>query len=265
MRNTVLESNRPLLARFPKIRAELPQEYKAFHTKFYQAAREGQHAGASIALRLERWMHRKVLADRDAFPLLELGAGTLNHVQFEPTQGDYDVIEPMAVLYADRPECTRIRDTFADTADVPVERRYKRIVSVAVLEHVTNLPEVIAQACLLLTPNGSLRSGIPSEGGLLWYLAYTFGTGVSFRLKYGLDYGVYQRYEHVNKAWEIVAVIRMFFKRVKISRFPLPGVHFSFYTYLHAEEPDREAAAEFLARKAYYSRADQALSSQNSG
>ena len=78
-------------------------------------------------------------------------------------------------------------------------------------------------------------------------MSVTATVGASFRLKYGLDYGVYQRYEHVNKAWEIEAVIRMFFRRVEISRFPLPGIHFSFYTYLQAEEPDRDAAKKFLA------------------
>ena len=249
MSSAVLDANRAVLVRFPKIRAELPPEYKAFHTKFYQAAREGQHAGASIALTLEKWMHRRVLADVSAFPLLELGAGTLNHVPFEPQVGDYDIVEPMEVLYQGKSERARIRDTFADTDEVPADRRYPRIVSIAVLEHVTNLPEVIARAALLLTRDGSFRAGIPSEGGLLWYLAYTFGTGASFRLKYGLNYGVYQRYEHVNKAWEIEAVIRTFFRRVKIARFPLPGLHLSFYTYLQAEEPDREAAEEYLANR----------------
>src|SRR5665647_834060 len=122
MASSVIDANRQILARFPKIRAELPSEYQAFHTKFYQAAREGQHAGASIALTLEKWMHRKVLAASNAFPLLELGAGTLNHVPFEPAQGAYDVVEPMAVLYQDKPGRARIRDTFADTDEVPVDR-----------------------------------------------------------------------------------------------------------------------------------------------
>lgn len=260
-----LDSNRQLLARFPKVRAKLPPAYQAFHTNFYQAAREGRHAGASVALMLEKWMHKKVLSPDNGFPLLELGAGTLNHVPFEPPQGDYDVVEPMAVLYEGKLERARIRDTFADTDEVPGDRRYPRIVSVAVLEHITNLPEVIARAALLLTPGGSFRAGIPSEGGLLWYLAYTFGTGASFRLKYGLDYGVYQRYEHVNKAWEIEAVIRMFFRRVSIARFPFPGLHLSFYTHLDAAEPDYDAAREFLVRRAEYCPDTPGLSNPSSG
>lgn len=246
MASGALEQNGDLLGRFPKVRAPLPPQYQAFHATFYQAAREGCHAGASLALKLERWMHRKALARGDAFPLLEIGAGTLNHVPFEPASGLYDVVEPMAILYEGKIERTRIRDAFIDIDKVPAERRYPRIISIAALEHITNLPEVVARSCLLLTPDGAFRSGIPSEGGLLWYVAYMFGTGTTFRLKYGLDYSIFQRYEHVNKASEIEAVIRVFFGRVRLSRFPLPSLHLSFYTFIDAAEPQREVALQYL-------------------
>jgi hypothetical protein len=45
------------------------------------------------------------------------------------------------------------------------------------------------------------------------------------------------RHEHVNAAPEIIAVVRHLFRDVRVSRFPLPWHHFSFYAYLEARDP----------------------------
>lgn len=242
------KAERDLLQRFPKTREPLPPEYAAFHEQFYTAAREGKHAGASVALKLEEWMHRLACDPPNGFPLLELGAGTLNHVKFERADGRYDVVEPMKVLYDGKSELSRITHLYADTSEVPSEARYKRIVSIATFEHILNAPEIIARSALLLDPLGNFRAGIPSEGGLMWYLAYMFGTGTTFRLKYGLDYSKFQRYEHVNKAWEIEGLCRIFFKSVRVQRWPFPFLHGSIYTHIDAWDPKEEAARAYLRK-----------------
>ena len=45
------------------------------------------------------------------------------------------------------------------------------IISVAVLKHICNLPEVVARSGLLLSRWRAIPSRIPSEGTILWRLA----------------------------------------------------------------------------------------------
>jgi hypothetical protein len=53
---------------------------------------------------------------------------------------------------------------------VPEIARYDRIIPIATLEHICNLPNVIARCGLLLADNGSLRMGVLSEGTFMWKL-----------------------------------------------------------------------------------------------
>lgn len=245
------DAQRRLLGRFPKVRNELPEEYRAFHEEFYKAAREGKHAGATIALQLEKWMHRKLTAYPAGFPFLEIGAGTLNHVPYEPSNGKYDIIEPMPVLFEDKAEVSRISGIYKDIRELEPVPTYDRIGSVAVLEHVLDLPDLIARSALLLTGTGVFRAGIPSEGGFLWRMAYKYGTGTTFRLKFKLDYEVFQKYEHVNTAREIIDVTKLFFEDVVVSNWPLPAISMSFYTFIEARRPRTDLASKFLEDAKY--------------
>lgn len=245
--NSFSDAEKQLLSRFPKVRKPLPEAYRAFHEEFYKAAREGKHAGATIALRLEKWMHHKLMARPAAFPLLEIGAGTLNHVQYESSNGRYDIVEPMPVLYEGKPELKRIENIYTDISEIAPVPTYERIGSVAVLEHVLDLPALLARSALLLTDSGVFRAGIPSEGGFLWRMAYKYGTGTTFRLKYKLDYEVFQKYEHVNTAKEMIEATRLFFDDVKVANWPLPAISASFYTFIEARSPRISRANEYLA------------------
>ncbi len=53
---------------------------------------------------------------------------------------------------------------------------YDRIISCAVLEHIANLPEVVAYACLLLKDDGVFSAAIPSQDRFLWTMAYKLST-----------------------------------------------------------------------------------------
>src|SRR5690606_27055470 len=108
-----------------------------------------------LAQRMETWLHRQVSRDvvGDASSnksTLELGARTLNQLPYEPPSTAYDIIEPFTALYEDSPLLGRIREIFDDISEVPSDRRYDRITSIATLEHICPLPEVIAQSGLLL-------------------------------------------------------------------------------------------------------------------
>ncbi len=192
-------------------------------------------------------MHKTIA--RNAIPgsLLEIGAGTLNHLAYEPQAEPYDVVEPFDELYVNSPALSRIRNLFRDIDRVPERNRYNRIVSVAVLEHLEHMPSVVARSALLLAENGLAQHAVPSEGGALWGLGWRMTTGLAYRLRNNLSYGVAMRHEHVNDAPEIIEVIRWFFDRVRLRRFPSPLHHASLYTYVEADRPRRERCHDYLA------------------
>jgi hypothetical protein len=129
---------------------------------------------------------------------------------------------------------------------VPVGQRYNKIVSVAVLEHLLNLPVEVARSALMLEEGGMFSAGVPSEGGWLWKMAWKYGTGPGFKKRTGLDYGVLMRYEHVNTVDEIEECIRYFFAEVKLVRFPVVFKDISLYTVFFASQPFQTRCEQFL-------------------
>jgi hypothetical protein len=239
-----------VLARFPKTRPALPPKLQDIYTRQYLENRSGATPAASLSQRLEQWLHRQVAADvAHGAPCstLELGAGTLNQLAYEPASAAYDIVEPFAELFCDSPERGRVRDVYADTADVPRDRLYDRITSVAALEHICDLPLVLARAARHLTAGGTLRAAIPSEGGLLWTLGWRLTTGLEFRLRHGLDYGLLMAHEHVNDARDIETLIQALFEEVEIKSFGL-GRQLSLYRFIAARRPRPELAAAWEAR-----------------
>jgi len=242
------------LSRFPKTRPPLPPRLAEVYERQYAENRAGGSTAASLSQRLERWMHRQVAADVTgnvgggmARPTLEIGAGNLNQLPFEPEGPAYDIVEPFRELYEGSPRLARVRDAFADIAEIPADRRYDRIVSIAALEHVCDLPALLARSALLLSPDGVFRAAIPSEGGLLWRLGWSLTTGLEFRLRYGLDYGQLMAHEHVNDAAEIERLVRGMFDRVSVRAFGV-GRQLSLYRFLEARGPRPETARAWLSR-----------------
>lgn len=245
---TVTAELEPLLARFPKLRPAMSEAVQAVYEKQYIENRAGDSTAASAAQRLERWMHRQVA--RDASPAkatLELGAGNLNQLPFEPEGGVYDVVEPFTALLAASRAHGRVGASYVDIAEVPAEARYDRITSIAVLEHVCDLPLMLARAARRLKPGGVLRAAIPSEGGLLWRLGWSLTTGLEFRMRYGLDYREIMSHEHVNTAAEIEALVRGAFEDVTVRSFGL-GRQLSLYRYIEARRPREDVVAAWERR-----------------
>jgi len=200
---------------------------------------------------MESWLHKQVAKDmlvtHTRKVTLEIGAGTLNQLPYEPEVGPYDIVEPFRELYEGSPDLNRIRNIYTDISEIPENNWYDRITSVATFEHICDLPEVIAHCGLLLANNGRLRVSIPSEGTLLWTLGWKLTTGLEFRLKYGLDYGVLMKHEHVNTAAEIEKLLRCFFKEVECSVFGLTP-SFSFYQFYSCGDPVIERCSQFAKR-----------------
>jgi hypothetical protein len=235
-------------SQFPKERQPLPPKYAAIYLQHYRNSREGNSQILSLAQRMESWMHKKIAEDvtgSSPKSTLELGAGNLNQLPYEPQSRPYDIVEPFRKLYESSPQLERVRNVYNDIAEIPPGNRYQRITSIAVLEHVENLPEMIARSALLLAENGSFRAGIPSEGTILWRLGWQLTTALDFRARYGLDYKVLMQYEHVNTAAEIEEVLRYFFEVTKCSVFGLMR-SLSFYQFLACSQPRLKRCEEYL-------------------
>jgi SAM-dependent methyltransferase len=220
-----------LLASYPRVRPPLSAAHQASFVEHYRDNR----SESSISMRLEKWMHRQ-LGRQSGAEILEIGAGNLNHVPYHRGAA-YDVIEPFRDLWEDSPHRGAVRTIFRDIAEVPSGSAYDLILSAAVLEHLTELPDVIARSALLLRPGGVWCAAFPSEGGFLWELAWRSTTGVAYRLKRGLDYSAIIRHEHVNRAPEIVRLLNYFFGSVELTRFPMPWHQLSFYAVAVAHLP----------------------------
>jgi hypothetical protein len=236
---------------FPKTRPRLSKEIQEIYVTQYKSNRRGETAASALSQRVESWLHKQVAKDvldtRTRKVTLEIGAGTLNQLRFEPEVGPYDIVEPFRELYEGAPDLKRVRHIYADIAEIPGNHRYDRITSVATFEHICNLPEVISFCGLLLADNGKLRVSIPSEGTLLWTLGWKLTTGLEFRIKYGLDYGALMRHEHVNTAAEIEELLRYFFEEVERNVFGLTA-SFSLYQFYSCSGPVIERCRQFSKR-----------------
>lgn len=237
---------------FPKVRPALPASFKGLYESYYVANREGQTSATSVAQTLEAWMHKRVAEDLERAPrdadvrTLEIGAGTLNHLRHEARRGVYDIVEPFKALFEGSKLLDRVRSAYDDVGSIPRDVMYDRIVSIATFEHLLDLPRVVAVSALHLDPRGSMRVAIPSEGSIAWRLGWTFTTGLEFRLKYGLSYGLLMRHEHVNTWKEIRRTLVHFFEEVKSSALGVsPGL--SLYQFYECRKPSLRRCEAFLS------------------
>jgi hypothetical protein len=198
---------------------------------------------------MESWMHRVVARQGKPGTVLEVGAGTLNHLPYEADASVYDIIEPFEQLYVGSSARSRVRHVYHTIDDVPETAHYDRIISIAVLEHLDDLPYLIARSGLLLSEKGIAQHAIPSEGGALWGLGWRMTTGIAYRLRNNLSYVAAMRHEHINTANEIIVLLRWFFEHIEYRRFPLPFHHGSLYAYVEAAGPRRERCIRQLAQR----------------
>lgn len=239
-----------ILKKYPKKKPPLSNFYIDNYDSFYDNNRNAKSLVTKISSLLERWMHL-VVSKRHKnknLRILEIGAGTLNHLQYEGHYQSYDIVEPYEKLYNNSSQISNITNIYKSIYDIPREAKYDVIISVATLEHVEDLPEILVKISALMNnnPSSSVKIAIPSEGGLLWYLSWRFGTGLGFWFKYGKSYKPFMNYEHINTSHEIESLMRYFFKEVSIKRFPFSNLHFSLYTYIEASIPNDENINDYL-------------------
>lgn len=243
-----IETAENIIARFPKVRETLTPEYEKAFQEYYLKNRLADTTVTKASSQMEGWMHKKIAAtikySREN-GTLEIGAGTLNQLDYEVIKVRYDIVEPNVEWVETSEYKNKIGVRYDDIAEIPLTERYDRITSCAVFEHVLDLPQVIAKSGLILADSGCLAVGIPNEGRFLWHMGWKYTTGREFRKQYGLDYGACLTNEHVNTADEIETLLKYFYRDVKVSLFGL-GKDLSFYRYLECKNPNRKKCEELI-------------------
>lgn len=219
---------------FPKVRPPLPKNYQDIYDDHFVANRAGVGLAHRLTVFMERWMHKRISRlGNEEQDILEIGAGNLNHLKFEKFKC-YDVIEPnIVILEGSNKESKRIRNRFSNIDEIN-DFQYDRVISIAVLEHIEDLPSLLVTSKKLLKKKCFFQAAIPTEGGFLWYLFSYVLKGLIFRFKYGLDYKILMAHEHLNTEEEIIGLVRETFDQVKVIRYPTRFKHLSLYSYIEA-------------------------------
>jgi len=235
-----------MLDQFPKQRQALPEDYASIYLTLYSENRSGNSVLARVRKYLESWMHRQLSTKNTGSEnLLEVGAGQLNHANYETNYQTYDVIEPLIQDW-DSEVLRKVTSIYSSIFEIEAEKRYDRIFSIAVLEHIADLPLLVAHSAHRIHEGGLFQAAIPCEGSWLWHLSSRTLVGAAFRLKYGLNYDVLMDYEHLNTYSEIVDVVSHFFRHVKVKRTLNLPFHLSLYAYIEATDPKLNEVYECL-------------------
>lgn len=237
-----------ILDQYPKTRPLLPSNFKDIYSKHYIYCRSNKGLIRKVFTYFTNWMHLQVSKKSQSNKnILELGAGTLNHIKFE-TFEKYDVIEPFDDLFNASLNKDKITKRYNYTTDLSDNLSYDRIISIATLEHLTNLPKDLALLAKKLKKNGIFQHSYPSESGFLWYCCSRYISGLNFYLKYKLNFDTFLKHEHVNNAREIEKIINLIFNKVQVRRFPLNLLHLSVFSYIEAKEPNIEVCDAILSK-----------------
>ena len=245
-----------MFEQYPKTKPHLPAVYQAAYDAHFFRNREGGSWASRMTCTAESWMHLQVADDVSVekyLPTLELGAGTLNHLKFEPCVRPYDIVEPNQKYLTRVSALKNIRHIYNNIFEVPKEQKYQRIISIATLEHLEDLPFVVACCGMRLTETGTFRAGIPNEGTVLWTAGSYLTSGLEFFLRYRLNYSVLMRYEHVNTAEEIDCILNYFFRKVRMR---VCGISrkWAFYRFYECSGHDIDRCRAFLEKSTHMER-----------
>ena len=230
-----------LFNKFPKKRPPLPKKLKSIFNKLYLDNRKSFLSQLS-----ERWLHLVIKERKIKKKTLEIGAGTLNHLEFENLNKIYDIIEPKKFLFKENPKKKFVNKIYNNLRKCK-NSYYDRIISCAVLEHHTNLPEFLYLSSLKMKKKGYQSHSIPCEGYPTWNLTWYLISGIFFQIKYRYSFKYIMKHEHVNNLDEILELINFFYKKTRIKySYPFFNKYLAFYANIEFSEPNEKNIKKYL-------------------
>ena len=237
-----------LLKKYPKKRRPLSKELKKIFNEEYSKNRANFLSQLS-----ESWMHFAIKGrkSKKKNSTLEVGAGSLNHIKYEGPNNlnKYNIIEPQKFLLKNNEFLKKVK-IHKNIYQIK-KGSLDRIISTAVLEHMTELPEFLASSSKFLKKDGYHSHSIPCEGYPLWHLMWDIVSGIPFKIRTGLNFKEIQKYEHVNNFDEIITLIKHFYKKCDI-KFSYPSFftpYLSLYANITFSKPNKQMISKYLYAK----------------
>ncbi|OHV89208.1 methyltransferase [Mesorhizobium sp. ORS 3428] len=168
------------------------------------------------------------------FPqVLEVGAGTLAHLQFVRHRfehyiaSDFDQSVLDAVKDAPRPKGVELLKL--DGSSLPFQdNSFNRLIATHVLEHVPFPHLAIQEWVRVLKPGGVLSLILPCDPGWAWRLGRYLGPRKQAE-KAGLPYDYYMAREHINSIFNLDQLLKYHFPKREIiwwpTRLPFPDIN----------------------------------------
>jgi phosphatidylethanolamine/phosphatidyl-N-methylethanolamine N-methyltransferase len=161
--------------------------------------------------------------------VLELGAGTgvhLSHVRhrfdrYTLTDLSPDLLDLAARRFSGR-DGLRFETQDATRLNYP-DASFDRLVSIYNLEHLPQPHRVLKEWRRVVKSGGVMSIAIPLDGGIAWRLGRYLTTRRSFARE-GLDLDYIIAREHINPAYNLIALIRRYFPKRREWWYPF-GVH----------------------------------------
>lgn len=149
--------------------------------------------------------------------VIEVGAGTGFHYPYVNHDFDKYYMTDLSKSYLNFAKKKYFKDKkiiykIEDATDLSFpDNTFDRLISVYNLEHLPNPHIVLKEWKRVIKKNGVLSIAIPLEGGVAWRLGRYLTTRKTFEKK-GLDYNYIIAREHINASYNLISLIKHYFK-----------------------------------------------------
>lgn len=210
---------------WPKVRPELTEKQREIMDDWYvQWLGEGLPGSFGV---IDRFNHTYARRSASAGArTLEIGPGNGSHLEFEnlAEQKEYVALELRESLSkqigADHQNVRVVVGDCQRRLEFP-DGYFDRVLAIHVLEHLDNLPAALSEIKRVLKPSGLFSVVIPCEGGMGYSLGRKFTSQRMFEKRYSMPYDWMIRYDHINRAREVLRELRPGFRVVHRTFFPL--------------------------------------------
>lgn len=179
------------------------------------------YSGNPLVSRINDAGHRlaeRVYSPNDYFgTVLEVGAGTGAHLSHVRHRFDRYVLTDISpdLLHIAAKRLEGRSDLVFEVRDATqlgyADASFDRLISIYNLEHLPQPHLVLKEWRRVVKPGGVLTIAIPLDGGVAWRLGRCLTTRRSFAMK-GLDLDYIIAREHINPAYNLISLIRHYFK-----------------------------------------------------
>jgi len=191
----------------------------------YDQSNYDANMAGSVLMRSHALLERDFGPDRHFGKVLEVGAGTMVHLQsIRHTFDSYiasDMNADLIAAAARRPLREGVELQRLEGGALPfADGTFDRLIATHVLEHIPEPHLALAEWVRVLKPGGTLSLILPCDPGLAWRLGRHFGPRRRAQAA-GLDYDYYMAREHVNSIYNLRQLVRYHLPDRKEAWWPL--------------------------------------------